>query len=277
MSLALIPYPQVEPVLFEYGPLVIRWYALAYVAGILLGWLYARAIIGRARLWGGKAPLIPDDMDDFMLWATLGVVVGGRLGDVLIYEWPYYAAHPREIVEIWHGGMAFHGGLIGVAIAGLLFARWRRIPVLSLGDVVCVVAPIGLFFGRIANFINDELWGRPSNVPWAMVFPDAGPIPRHPSQLYEAGLEGLVLFVVLALVVRAGGLKRPGLAFGVFLAGYGITRTIAEFFRAPDPQLEKLNHGFTMGMLLSMPMIVIGLAFVVFALRRKPRDTLATP
>ncbi len=271
MPLFVIPYPQIDPVLFSLGPLVIRWYALAYVAGILLGWLYARALVGRARLWGGSAPLVPDDLDDFFLWATLGVVVGGRLGDVLFYEWPYYAAHPREIVEIWHGGMAFHGGLLGVLIAGVLFAWVKRIPALSLGDVVCAVAPIGLFFGRIANFINDELWGRPSDVPWAMVFPDAGPLPRHPSQLYEAGLEGIVLFFVLALVVRAGGLRRPGLVFGLFLAGYGLARTIAEFFREPDPQLEKLAHGLTMGMVLSVPMIVIGLAFAVYALKTKPR------
>jgi phosphatidylglycerol:prolipoprotein diacylglycerol transferase len=270
MPLLLIPYPQIDPVLFEYGPLVVRWYSLAYFAGIMFGWLYARAIINRPRLWGGKAPLTLNDMDDFVLLATLGVVVGGRLGQVLFYDPSYFFAHPLEIVQIWQGGMAFHGGFLGVLIAGLLFARLRRIPILSLGDLTCAAAPIGLFLGRIANFINDELWGRPSNVPWAMVFPAAGPTPRHPSQLYEAGLEGVVLFVVLALTVRAGGLKRRGLAFGVFMLGYGIARTVAEFFREPDPQLEKLGHGLTMGMVLSMPMIVLGLAFIAYALRRKP-------
>jgi phosphatidylglycerol---prolipoprotein diacylglyceryl transferase len=272
MPLLLIPYPRIDPVLFEWGPLVVRWYALAYMAGIMLGWLYMRALVKRPLLWGGKAPLTPDDIDDFILLATLGVVVGGRLGQVLFYEWSYYFTHPLEIVEIWHGGMAFHGGFLGVMIAGVLFAWVRRIPVLSLGDLACAAAPIGLFLGRCANFINGELWGRPSNLPWAMVFPDAGAIPRHPSQLYEAGFEGIALFIVMALVVRAGGLRRRGLAFGVFMLGYGIARTVGEFFREPDPQLEKLAHGLTMGMVLSLPMIVLGLAFIAYALRRKPAE-----
>ena len=272
MPLLLIPYPRIDPVLFEVGPLVVRWYALAYMAGIMLGWLYMRAIVARPRLWGGQAPLAPDDLDDFVLLATLGVVVGGRLGDVLFYDPSYYFAHPLEIVQIWQGGMAFHGGLLGVLIAAVLFARWKRIPVLALGDLCCAAAPIGLFLGRLANFINGELWGRPSDVPWAMVFPDAGPLPRHPSQLYEAGLEGIVLFAVMALTLRAGGLRRRGLAFGIFMLGYGIARTVAEFFREPDPQLEKLAHGLTMGMVLSAPMIVLGLGFIAYALRRKPAE-----
>lgn len=270
MPLLLIPYPQIDPVLFEVGPLVVRWYALAYFAGIMLGWLYMRAIISRPQLWGGKAPLTLNDMDDFILLATVGVVVGGRLGQVLFYDPSFYFTHPLEAVKIWHGGMAFHGGFLGVMIAGLLFAWARRIPILALGDLSCAAAPIGLFLGRCANFINDELWGRPSDLPWAMVFPAAGPIPRHPSQLYEAGLEGIVLFVVLAFTVRAGGLQRRGLSFGVFMLGYGIARTIAELFRQPDPQLEKLAHGLTMGMVLSMPMIVLGLAFIAYALKRAP-------
>jgi phosphatidylglycerol---prolipoprotein diacylglyceryl transferase len=257
-------------VLFAWGPLVVRWYALAYFAGIMLGWLYMRAIVGRPLLWGGKAPLTVNDIDDFILLATLGVVVGGRLGDVLFYDPSSYFADPLEILRIWHGGMAFHGGLLGVLIAGALFAWVRRVPVLALGDVCCAAAPIGLCLGRLANFINDELWGRPSDLPWAMVFPAAGPLPRHPSQLYEAALEGVVLFVVLALIVRAGGLQRRGLTFGVFMAGYGIARTVGEFFREPDPQLEKLAHGLTMGMVLSLPMIAVGLAFIAYALRRRP-------
>jgi phosphatidylglycerol---prolipoprotein diacylglyceryl transferase len=270
MPLLLIPYPQIDPVPFELGPLVIRWYALAYFAGIMLGWVYMRAIVSRPQLWGGRAPLTVDDVDDFILLATLGVVVGGRLGDVLFYQPSYYFAHPLEIVQIWHGGMAFHGGFLGVLIAGVLFAWWRRIPILSLGDLACAAAPIGLFLGRIGNFINDELWGRPTDVPWAMVFPAAGPLPRHPSQLYEAGLEGIVLFIVMALTLRAGGLQRRGLGFGVFMLGYGIARTVAELFREPDPQLEKLAHGLTMGMVLSMPMIVLGLGFIAYALKRAP-------
>src|SRR5690606_7864326 len=165
----VIPYPDLDPVLVHIGPFAIRWYALAYIAGILLGWLYARAIIRAERLWGGKAPLTTIDFDDFILWVTLGIIVGGRLGYVLFYNFPYFAEHPTEAFKIWEGGMSFHGGFIGCVLAVILFARKRGIPVLSLGDVTCAVGPIGLFLGRIANFINGELWGRPSDVPWAMV------------------------------------------------------------------------------------------------------------
>ena len=192
------------------GPFAIRWYALAYIFGILLGWLYARLLIRSAKLWGGKAPMTVADFDDFVLWVTLGIILGGRIGYVLFYNLPHFAAHPLEIVQLWKGGMSFHGGFIGCVVAVLLFGYKRGIPVLSLGDLTCAVGPIGLFLGRIANFINGELWGRPTDVPWAMVFPSGGPLPRHPSQLYEAALEGLVLFVVLALLMRAGALKRPG-------------------------------------------------------------------
>ena len=274
MPLLVIPYPQFDPVLVHLGPFDIRWYALAYITGILGGWVYARAIISRPRLWGGTAPLTVLDFDDFILWVTFGIIVGGRLGNVLFYDPSYYAANPLEIVMLWHGGMAFHGGFLGCVIAVVLFARHRRIPILSLGDLTCAVVPIGLFLGRIANFINDELWGRPSDVPWAMVFPRAGDeLPRHPSQLYEATLEGLLLFTVLALLVRAGALKRRGLIVGVFMAGYGIARTAGEFFREPDQQLEQLAHGLTMGMVLSLPMILIGLVFMVYALRPPPQQT----
>lgn len=274
MPLLVIPYPQFDPVLVHLGPLDIRWYALAYITGILGGWVYARAIIKRPRLWGGTAPLTVLDFDDFILWVTFGIIIGGRLGNVLFYDPSYYAGNPLEIVMLWHGGMAFHGGFLGCVIAVILFARHRRIPILSLGDLTCAVVPIGLFLGRIANFINDELWGRPSDVPWAMVFPRAGDgMPRHPSQIYEAGLEGLVLFIVLALMVRAGALRRRGLITGVFMAGYGIARTAGEFFREPDPQLEQLAHGLTMGMVLSWPMILIGVVLIVWTLRRPPQQT----
>jgi phosphatidylglycerol---prolipoprotein diacylglyceryl transferase len=273
MPLLLIPYPEFDPVLVHLGPLDIRWYALAYITGILGGWLYARAIIKRPALWGGTAPLTVLDFDDFILWVTFGIIVGGRLGNVLFYDPAYYAANPLEIVMLWHGGMAFHGGFLGCVIAVILFARLRRIPILSLGDLTCAVGPIGLLLGRIANFINDELWGRPSDVPWAMVFPRAGDgVPRHPSQLYEATLEGLVLFIVLALLVRGGALRRPGLIIGVFMVGYGLARTASEFFREPDPQLEALAHGLTMGMVLSAPMILIGIVFIIYARRRPPRQ-----
>jgi len=270
MPLLALPFPALNPVIVELGPFAIRWYALAYIAGILLGWLYARAIIKSRSAWGGPAPLTAADFDDFVLWVTLGIILGGRTGYVLFYNLPHFIAHPIEIPQLWKGGMSFHGGFIGCMLAVILFARGRGIPILSLGDLTCAVGPIGLFLGRIANFINGELWGRPSEVPWAMVFPGGGPLPRHPSQLYEAGLEGLVLFAVLAILIRAGALRRPGLIIGAFALGYGIARCIAELFREPDPQLGFLWGGLTMGMLLSVPMILAGLGFLFVALRRRP-------
>ena len=270
MPWLVIPYPDFDPVLVQIGPFAIRWYALAYIAGILLGWLYARALIRADRLWGGKAPMTTTDFDDFILWVTLGIILGGRIGYVLFYNLPYFVAHPQEIFEIWHGGMSFHGGFTGCVLAVVLFARKRGISILSLGDVTCAVGPIGLFLGRIANFINGELWGRPSDLPWAMVFPTGGPMPRHPSQLYEATLEGLVLLVMLALVIRAGALRRPGLVIGCFAVGYAIARVICEFFREPDAQLGFLWGGTTMGMLLSVPLFLAGLAFIAYARKHKP-------
>jgi phosphatidylglycerol:prolipoprotein diacylglycerol transferase len=270
MPLFVIPFPAIDPVLVAIGPFAIRWYALSYIVGILLGWAYARSIIRRPGLWGGAAPLTLIDCDDFILWATLGMILGGRTGYVLFYNFPYFAAHPAEILQLWKGGMSFHGGLLGGVAAVFLFARKRGIPVLALGDLSCAVGPIGLFLGRIANFINGELWGRPADVPWAMVFPGGGPLPRHPSQLYEAGLEGIALFLLLAVAVRAGALRRPGLTVGIFAIGYGLARSFCEFFREPDAQLGFLWGGLTMGMLLSIPLIVVGLAFVAAALRREP-------
>jgi phosphatidylglycerol:prolipoprotein diacylglycerol transferase len=270
MPLLTIPYPQFDPVLVHIGPFAVRWYALAYIAGILIGWLYARALIKRAALWGGKAPLTVTDFDDFILWVTLGIIIGGRTGYVLFYNLPFFIAHPAEIVQLWHGGMSFHGGFIGCVVAVFLFAQTRGIPVLSLGDITCAVGPVGLFLGRLANFINDELWGRATDVPWAIVFPSGGPVPRHPSQLYEAGLEGLVLLAVLALLIRAGALKRPGLIIGCFAAGYALARSFCEFFREPDAQLGFLWGGATMGQLLSIPLFLAGLAFILYALKRPP-------
>lgn len=272
MLLSALAFPTIDPVLLRIGPFALRWYALAYIAGILLGWLYARAIVRRAHLWGGKAPMSVADYDDFVLWVTLGIVVGGRLGYVLFYNPAYFLAHPAEIPQLWKGGMSFHGGFLGCVAAVVAFALKRGIPMLSLGDVTCAVGPIGLFLGRIANFINGELWGRPSDVPWAVVFPAAGPLPRHPSQLYEAALEGLVLFVVLLLIVRTGGLRRPGLVTGAFALGYGIFRSFAELFREPDPQLGFLWGGLTMGMVLSVPLALAGLVFIWNAFRRDPLE-----
>src|SRR5215467_8440273 len=232
-----IPFPDFEPVLVQVGPFAIHWYGLAYVAGILLGWLYARAIVRSQRPWGRQAPMTPLDIDDFVLWASLGVILGGRIGYVLFYDPAHFVSYPVEIIQPWKGGMSFHGGFAGMVVAVVLFARSRNIPMLSLGDVICEVYPLGHFLGRIANFVNGELWGRPTDVPWAIVFPNGGPLPRHPSQLYEATLEGLVLFLVLAALIRLGALKRPGTVTGAFAIGYGSARLFCEFFREPDVQL----------------------------------------
>ena len=270
MPLFVLPFPAFDPVIIAIGPLAIRWYALAYIGGILLGWLYARAIIRNQRFWGGPAPMTVTHFDDFVLWVTIGIILGGRLGYVAFYNPAYFAAHPMEILQLWHGGMSFHGGFLGCVVAVIFFARRHAIPMLSLGDITCAVGPIGLFLGRLANFINGELWGRTTDVPWAFVFPAAGPLPRHPSQLYEAALEGVALFVILALCIRAGALKRPGLILGVFAVSYGVFRAFVELFREPDAQLGFLWGGLTMGMLLSLPLILAGLGFIWNALRRAP-------
>lgn len=266
----VIAFPVFDPVAIAIGPIAIRWYALAYIGGIVLGWIYARRIVRNEKLWGGKPPLTALDYDDFILWVTLGIILGGRAGYVLFYNLDYFIQHPAEIFELWKGGMSFHGGFMGCVAAVLLFGWKRNISPLSLGDVTCAVGPIGLLLGRIANFINSELWGRTADasVPWAMVFPNGGPLPRHPSQLYEAALEGVVLFIILALMVRGGALKRPGFIIGAFASLYGVARIISEFFREPDPQLGFLWGGLTMGMILSVPMIVVGIVFMIASKRR---------
>jgi phosphatidylglycerol:prolipoprotein diacylglycerol transferase len=274
MPMFALLFPAFDPIAISFGPVVIRWYALAYIGGIVLGWIYARAIIRNGKLWGGTSPVTLLDMDDFILWVTIGIILGGRTGYVLFYNFDYFMRHPTDIFELWKGGMSFHGGFLGCVAAVLLFGWKRNVPVLSLGDITCAVGPIGLFLGRIANFINGELWGRAADVPWATVFPTGGPIPRHPSQLYEASLEGAVLFVVLALLIRNGALKRPGFILGSVATLYGIARIIGEFFREPDPQLGFLWGGLTMGMLLSVPMILAGIGFLTVAMRRKPKTTL---
>jgi phosphatidylglycerol:prolipoprotein diacylglycerol transferase len=269
----VLPFPAIDPVLVSVGPFAIRWYALAYIGGILIGWLYARALIRAEELWGGKPPLTLADFDDFILWVTLGIILGGRTGYVLFYNPAHYFAHPLEILELWNGGMSFHGGFLGCVAAVILFARKRNTSVLSLGDLTCAAAPIGLFLGRLANFINGELWGRATDVPWAMVFPHGGPLARHPSQIYEAVLEGLVLFVVLYWLIRRGALRRPGLILGTFALGYAVARSFSEFFREPDAQLGFLFGNMTMGMLLSIPLALAGIMLIVFTLRRSPRQT----
>ncbi len=262
MPLLAIPYPVINPVALSLGPLEIRWYALAYIVGLLIGWRYCLALAERPpRLVGRK------DIDDFLAWATLGVVLGGRIGYVLFYNFGYFAAHPSEIPAMWHGGMSFHGGALGVTAAILWFTRKRRLPVLAFADIIAAAIPIGLFFGRIANFINDELWGRVTDVPWAMVFPNGGPVPRHPSQLYEAFFEGIVLFLLLLAAERRGARRRPGLMTGLFLAGYAAARMSGELFRQPDAQLGFLILGTTMGQLLSLPLLVAGLWLIARARR----------
>ncbi len=259
-----LPFPVIDPVLLQIGPFAIRWYALAYIAGLVLGWWQLSRLVSNDHLWpADRAPMTKLHLDDFLLWATLGIVLGGRLGYVLFYNPGYYLQNPAEALAVWQGGMSFHGGFLGVCVAVVLFARRHAIPMLSLGDAVAVVAPIGLFFGRIANFINAELWGRTTDLPWGVVFPNGGPQPRHPSQLYEAALEGALLFVVLQILVARGGLKRPGLAIGVFLLGYGVARMLVELVRVPDEQVGYLFGPVTMGMMLSAPMALVGLALVL--------------
>jgi phosphatidylglycerol:prolipoprotein diacylglycerol transferase len=243
---AVIPFPAIDPVLVEIGPFAIRWYALAYIAGLLLGWRYIVALLALV-----PAPMTRDHVDDFLVWATFGVILGGRLGYVLFYRPEFYLANPIEILYVWQGGMSFHGGLLGVATSVWLYCRRRGLRLLAVGDLVACAAPIGLFFGRIANFINAELYGRPADVPWAMVFPTGGPMPRHPSQLYEAALEGALLFAVLAVLVRRDAVRqRPGILFGTFLVGYGLARSAAEAFREPDAHLGFLAGGMTMGLVV---------------------------
>ncbi len=251
-----IAFPVIDPVIVEIGPFAIRWYALAYIGGLVLGWLYLRWLVQRP---GWRLTI--EDLDDLLLYITLGVVLGGRLGYVLFYKPGFYLAHPGEILAVWQGGMSFHGGLIGVLAAMALFAWKRGIPFLEIGDAVAAAVPVGLFFGRIANFINGELFGRASDVPWAMAFPHGGPEPRHPSQLYEAGLEGLLLFLVLFWIARQPRMPESrGRIGGLFLIGYGLARSFVELFREPDAHLGYLLGGsVTMGQILSVPMILAGL------------------
>ncbi|MBV8836935.1 MAG: prolipoprotein diacylglyceryl transferase [Alphaproteobacteria bacterium] len=271
MPALFLHFPEFDPVLIQIGPFAIRWYALAYIVGIVVGWLYARALVRNVRYWGGPPPMTAIDLDDFIVWVTLGIILGGRIGYVLFYNPQYFAAHPLEAFELWKGGMSFHGGFLGCVAAVAAFSWKRDIPFLPLGDVTCAVAPIGLLLGRIANFINGELWGRPTDVSWGMVFPTGGPLPRHPSQLYEATLEGLVLVLVLAFFIRKGALKRPGLIVGIFAVVYAIARSFCELFREPDPQLGFLWGGLTMGMLLSLPLFLFGVALIIRAMRQPPR------
>ncbi len=256
-----MPFPDFDPVLVQIGPFAIRWYALAYVGGILLGWRYAVALVRNPNLWINRAPPITaEQIDDLILWVTIGIIVGGRLGHVLFYTPGLIAEDPLQVLQVWKGGMSFHGGALGVFIAMIIFAWRNHLDLWRLGDVVSPVVPIGLFFGRIANFINGELWGRPTTVPWGVVFPGAGPEPRHPSQLYEAALEGLLLLAVLAWAIYGAKLQnRRGVVMGIFVLGYGLIRVSLENVREPDTYMPAFPFGLTMGMILSIPMILFGL------------------
>lgn len=256
-----LAFPGIDPVAFTLGPLSVHWYGMGYVAGILFAWFWARKLVSRPALWGeAGAPITLADLDDFVMWSAIGIIAGGRLGYILFYDFASVAADPLSAFAVWRGGMSFHGGFAGCTLAMILFARSRAIPVWSLFDVVAAGVPVALGLVRIANFINGELWGRVSDVPWAVVFPTGGPAPRHPSQLYEAGLEGVVLFLALFVLVHRGhALRRPGLTAGAFVAGYGLCRIAVEFFREPDAQLGFLFGGWaTMGMALSVPMVLAG-------------------
>jgi phosphatidylglycerol:prolipoprotein diacylglycerol transferase len=273
MPLLAIPFPFTDPNApfvfppFAVGPLTIaiRWYAIAYIAGLLIGWRYCLLLADRS-----PNRVERDDIDDFLTWATLGVVLGGRIGYVLFYKPGYYIDHPLEALYLWHGGMSFHGGALGVTTAILLFTRARAIPIFAFADIICAAIPIGLFFGRIANFINGELWGRVTDVPWAMVFPGGGPLARHPSQLYEASCEGILLFILLFAAERSGARRHPGTLSGLFLAGYAIARMSGELFRQPDVQLGFLVFGTTMGQLLSIPVLIAGIVMILWARRQPP-------
>ena len=265
-----IPFPNIDPIAIEIGPLAIRWYALAYIAGILLGWRYCLRLARRDTI----RPNV-QDFDDFMVWAVLGIILGGRIGYVVFYNAAYYLENPLDALMVWHGGMSFHGGLLGVLVAIAVFSWRRGFSPLAMGDLVAAAAPIGLFFGRVANFVNGELFGRVADVPWAVIFPHGGDLPRHPSQLYEAFLEGLVLFAVLAILAHRPGMRaRVGFLTGVFLVGYGFARTFVELFREPDAQLGFILGPITMGQILSVPMVLLGLYLMVRA--RRPADKATT-
>lgn len=290
MLLATLPYPHIDPVLVQLGPIAIRWYAISYIAGLMFGWWSAARMTHERALWknptfGNKAPITADQVGDLVVWATFGVILGGRIGWILFYGIALCAVspgspmchvdggvlpmgfveHPLRLLEIWQGGMSFHGGLAGVAIAVWLFCRRHMLQLLPVADMLAVVAPIGLFFGRIANFINGELWGKKTDVAWAMVFPNGGPYPRHPSQLYEAALEGLLLYALLQFALRRLKFnERPGLLTGLFFLGYGAFRFFVEFFREPD---GPFLGWFSMGMALSIPLWAAAGAFLWVALR----------
>ena len=268
--MAALSYPNIDPTAIAIGPIEIKWYGLAYMAGLLLGWLYVRRLLATPSLWkDARAPLAVDRADDLLLFMTFAVIVGGRLGQVLLYEPSYYFAHPAEILKTWHGGMSFHGAVVASAAVIFYFAHRFKVSVRTVMDLCCAASPFGIFFGRIANFINSEHWGRITDASIGMVFPNGGPEPRHPSQLYEAMLEGLVLAIVMRIMThRALGLKRPGLVGGVWLVGYALARTVCEFFREPEAVNAFNIEPFTAGQIYSLPMLLLGIYFIASSRRQ---------
>jgi phosphatidylglycerol:prolipoprotein diacylglycerol transferase len=270
-----LPFPNIDPVAFAIGPFAVRWYALAYLGGVLLGAAYGYTLLKRTTLWkNGRPPFEASAIWDFAFWAVIGIVLGGRIGYVLFYNLPYYAANPGEIIAVWDGGMSYHGGMAGLMLAMAIFTRAKGGSILSSLDLLGAIATIGLFLGRLANFINGELYGAPTTLPWGVVFPtDPEQLPRHPSQLYEAMLEGIVLFLVVRFATHVGfALRRPGLVAGIFGIGYAVSRILVEFVRLPDVQLGYLYGGWlTMGQILSLPILLAGLALVGWAMTRRVR------
>lgn len=251
------------------GPFSLRWYSLSYIAGIVLGWWLLLRMLKQP-----GAPMTADHADGFVTWATLGVIIGGRLGYVLFYNLAQYVANPVQILQVWDGGMSFHGGMVGMIVAVFIFAVRSGISALRMLDYIACLAPIGLGLGRLANFANGELWGRPTGSDWGVIFPGAGPEPRYPSQLFEAGLEGALLFAVLMwLFWRTGARLRPGVLAGVFGVGYGLSRFVVEYFREPDRQLGVLDVGLTMGQVLTLPMLAAGGGLLLYGLTRQPVGT----
>lgn len=272
-AFSAIAFPQIDPVALSLGPLQVHWYGIAYVVGILFAWWYAKRLVSNAALWPGAPPVKSEDIDDFLTWAVIGIILGGRLGYVLFYDFAAYLENPLRIAMLWQGGMSFHGGLGGCILAMILFARSRSFGVFSLFDVIGPSATIGLFLGRVANFINQELFGKPTDLPWGVIFPVTGDgIPRHPSQLYEGLLEGLLLFLILRYFTHSvKRFRTPGFVAGVFVAGYAAGRIAVEFVRLPDEQIGYLAGGWlTMGMVLSLPILLIGLWSILTSTGRQP-------
>lgn len=276
LTLAALSFPNIDPEAFSIGPVSIKWYGLAYMGGLVLGWLYVRRLLSTPHLWRNNTPpLTIDRVDDLLLYITLAVIVGGRLGQVLLYEPGYYFSNPSEILKTWRGGMSFHGALIGSAVAILIFAQVYKVSARTVMDICCAAVPFGLFFGRVANFINSEHWGRTTDAAIGMVFPNGGPEPRHPSQLYEAALEGLVMLIIMRIMThKVLGLKQPGLVAGVWLVWYAIARSICEFFREPEP-IHALNiEPFTAGQVYCLPMLALGIYFIITARRKAAAEQL---